>query len=193
MKASLARNVEAIVDLGASAVFAAAVAFAAFALVGGGDVPLGLAAGLLAASASYPLVRMILAAISDRSPAFNIPAFNVGELESAGELLLTDADRLDQELVLTDADRLHDELLLTEADRVSGSASQEPLVLDDILEAIGPDSRVVRLFDRRAMPTPGDLKSKIDSHVDARPVRHDPPDASHELTQALAELRKALR
>jgi hypothetical protein len=65
--------------------------------------------------------------------------------------------------------------------------------LDDIADAIGPDSRVVRLFDRRAMPTAGDLKATIDNHVEARSAGQGFPDASQELSDALAELRKALR
>jgi hypothetical protein len=193
MTAWLARTIEQGIERFASAIFAVAAAFAACAFVGGGDLPLGLAGGLLAASAGYPLCRMILAAISETGPTFGIPAFDVADLDAPGELLLTDADRLHHELVLTDSDRLADELLLTEADRLNAPGPQAPLVLDDILEAIGPDSRVVRLFDRRAMPTPGDLQSRIDSHVEARSATHEPPDAAHELSEALAELRKALR
>jgi len=47
-------------------------------------------------------------------------------------------------------------------------------VLDDILAALNPDSRVVRLFERDAIPT--------------SPV----PDASQALHDALAELRRSL-
>lgn len=192
MNPGLARTIELNVDRGASATFAAAVAFAAFAVIGGGDVPLGLAAGLLAASAAYPMCRMILGAVADRGAAFNIPAFEVAELNVVDELILTEAGRLCDELVLTDADKLCDELLLTESDRWTGS-DEEPLILDDIADAIGPDSRVVRLFDRRAMRTAGDLKATIDNHVEARSAGQGFPDASQELSDALAELRKALR
>src|SRR5437870_5428402 len=62
-----------------------------------------------------------------RKPHFPVPVFDLREVEtfeSGDELLLTDADRLRP---------------------VPGQ--EEPLVLDDILAEIGPDARVVRLFD----------------------------------------------
>jgi hypothetical protein len=79
----------------------------------------------------------------------------------------------------------------------------EPLVLDDILAEIGSDARVVRLFDRNAMPapalTPGQLQSRIADHLaDGGPLSapYNPPatnDASQALSAALAELRRSLR
>src|SRR4249919_2848867 len=95
------------------------------------------------------------------------------------ELLLTEADRLDStdELVLTDDDRLDpNELLLTDAERLDAEPGHL-LLLDDVLAEIGPESRVVRLFDRKAMPTPGQLKSRIDDHLSqGAPAPY--PDAS---------------
>jgi hypothetical protein len=109
---------------------------------------------------------------------------------------LTDADRLarEDELVLTDADRLGpaNELLLTLADRLD-PADDDPLVLDDILAEIGPDARVVRLFDRKAMPTPGQLKTRIDNHLGQESSPATPSDASQALSDALAELKRSLR
>jgi hypothetical protein len=87
------------------------------------------------------------------------------------------------------------ELLLTEAylylpSEACGSASDE-LVLDDVLAEIGPESRVVRLFDPEAMPTPGQLKDRIDRHLhEGGPPGS--PDASQALFDALAELRRSL-
>ena len=86
------------------------------------------------------------------------------------------------ELVLTDGDRLH-----------LFAADDEPLVLDDILAEIGPDSRVVRLFDRAAMPTPGELNERVDRHLGKAADGSSPADASAALHQALAELRRSLR
>ena len=63
-------------------------------------------------------------------------------------------------------------------------------VLDDILAELGPDSRVVRLFDRSAMPTPGQLQSRIDAHQSRSTA---PNDASQQLSEALAQLRRSLR
>jgi hypothetical protein len=83
------------------------------------------------------------------------------------------------------------ELLLTE--RLEPDApDDDELVLDDILAALGPQSRVVRLFDPAAMPTPGQLNQRIERHL----VKDDtaaPADASHALHEALAELRRSLR
>lgn len=63
--------------------------------------------------------------------------------------------------------------LLAEADR-SLAHEEDELVLDDILAALNPDSRVVRLFERDSMPKP-----------------HG-PDASQALHDALADLRRSL-
>jgi len=78
--------------------------------------------------------------------------------------------------------------LLAEADR-SIAQSEDELVLDDILAALNPDSRVVRLFEPGAEPTPGQLQTRIDSHLDHRARSGD---ASRALHQALAELRRSL-
>jgi hypothetical protein len=80
------------------------------------------------------------------------------------------------------------ELLLT-ADDVHGAP--QSLLLDDALAAPDPDSRVVRLFDAAAMPTPGELKARIDRHLAGPPAA--PPDASQALFDALADLRRSLR
>jgi hypothetical protein len=125
------------------------------------------------------------------TPQYDVRVFDVREIETAepDELLLTAADELGDELLLTDADRVGDELLLT--DRVGlVSQADEMLILDDILAELGPDSRVVRLFDRKAMPTPGQLKSRIDHHIGQGPAQSD---ASQALSDALAELRRSLR
>lgn len=148
------------------------------------------AAGVLAALLCFRAMRMV-AADRRRLP---VPVFNVRDIEpELDELFLTDADRIGSaELLLTEADRTNaGELLLTEADRVSRPT--EPLELDDILAELGPDSRVVRLFDPRTMPTAGQLKTRIDDHLG----RGKPPvplsDASQALSEALAELRRSLR
>jgi hypothetical protein len=130
-----------------------------------------------------------------------VPVFDLREFDAfspdelllnetlGGELVLTDT--VNDELLLTE--RLDDELLLTEADRLPVPASGDPLVLDDVLAAIGPDSRVVRLFDRTAMPTPGQLQVRIDDHLGQGSAAADPTDASQALSDALAELKRSLR
>ena len=78
--------------------------------------------------------------------------------------------------------------VLAEADRSLAQAEDE-LVLDDILAALNPDSRVVRLFEPNADPTPGQLQTRIDRHLNQRARSVDASQALHE---ALAELRRWL-
>jgi hypothetical protein len=65
-------------------------------------------------------------------------------------------------------------------------------VLDDILAELGPESRVVRLFDAGQMPTPGQLNARIERHLGEESASTAPPDASQALYDALAELRRSL-
>lgn len=93
-------------------------------------------------------------------------------------------------------DLARDELILTLEQIYAPAEGPEPgdeLLLDDILGALGPDSRVVRLFAQDGMPTPGQLKSSIDRHLQSRRTPPSAPDASNALSDALAELRRSLR
>jgi hypothetical protein len=85
------------------------------------------------------------------------------------------------------------EQLMIEHFAPARAAEEEPLVLDDILAQLGPDSRVVRLFDPDAMPTPGQLKSRIDRHLEPGEGRAEIPDAGQALNDALDELRRSIR
>jgi hypothetical protein len=60
-------------------------------------------------------------------------------------------------------------------------AEDAELLLDDPLDRVNHDSRVVRLFDPRQMPAAGDSPRSVH------------PDASQALSEALAELRRSLR
>lgn len=140
-----------------------------------------------AAIVAHLLCTRALSAFASRGPQFKVRAFDVREIEAlepTGELLLT--ERVADELVLTDDDRVGpaEELVLGDEDRL--------LVLDDVLAEIGPESRVVRLFDRKSMPTAGQLKTKIDDHLRNGSAAAQ-PDASQALSDALAELRRSLR
>jgi hypothetical protein len=130
-----------------------------------------------ALAAAYFLCIRVLRGIAPSAARHPLPDFAPPALERArlGELVLTEADRLD-ELLLTDSDRL--------------PAGGEPLVLDDILAEIGPNSRVVRLFDPSAMPTPGQMRDRIDRHLDEGTAAS--ADDSQALFEALAELRRSL-
>lgn len=88
---------------------------------------------------------------------------------------------------------LPDVLELTDADRWYPETSvEEELVLDRELAHFGTDSRVVRLFAPSAMPTAGELKARIDRHLIGSPPPAA-PDASQDLYDALAQLRRSLR
>jgi len=193
MNVGLAIDIETTAERGASAVFAGAIGFAVYGAFGEAPLQpeLGLGIGV-AAVIAYFLCRSALDAVAERNRSFALRVFDVRDIEPIDdELVLTDAERIDTDLVLTDADRLHPaELVLTDADRMV--RADHPLELNDILHELQPDSRVVRLFDRKAMPTPGQLKARIDTHLDGVPQR-PLSDASQALSDALAELRRSLR
>jgi hypothetical protein len=204
MDARLIDRIEKNVERGASALLAGAVGFAVCMMLRAWIDQSEVAACTVAAVAlAYLLSRRALN-IAGRKPRLAVPVFDLREFDTSdiGELLLTQpmpdelllkgADQHD-ELVLTDAERLGDELVLTQADRVEPAHSGDPLVLNDILAELGPDSRVVRLFDRKTMPTPGQLKSRIDDHLGQGSAPAGASDASQALADALAELRRSLR
>jgi hypothetical protein len=85
--------------------------------------------------------------------------------------------------------RLQD--VLAEASAADMGAGE--LLLDDPLLAAGPGSRVVQLFQPGALPTAGELRARIDRHLDSREGSPDPPvDHSGELFEALASLKRSL-
>jgi len=205
MNAVLIKRIETDMNVTASAMFGGAVSFAVYGWLSA-DFPQPQLAALMAAAglAAFLACNRSLAAAARREPDFALSIFDVREIEilEPEELFLTDADRLEpSELLLTEADQvrstgLDGELVLTEADRLVPAVTQageEPLVLDDILAQIGPGARVVRLFDPKKMPSPGQLKSRIDSHLGERTPPSQSTDASQALSEALAELRRSLR
>jgi hypothetical protein len=194
MNARMIDRIETNVERGAVALLAGAIGYAAYALLGASMAdPQRLACAGGAAAFAGLLCALGMKAAGGRRSHFAVPIFDVRDLDGleTDELLLT--EQLQEELVLTDSDRLGAELVLTDADRLHPTADlEEPLVLDDVLAAVGADARVVRLFDRKAMPTPGQLGSSIDRHLE-RDSRSAHPDAAQALSDALAELRRSLR
>ena len=175
MRGETARQVEAGVDSAAAALLAAAIGFALFKLLPPALGPAWVGAGAaVAAALAFLLCRQTLGRVAGEQSRFCVPIFDVSELAAVAEL---------------------EELLLTEKDRLNpGEAAREdPLVLDDILTEIGAASRVVRLFDPSARPTPGQLKTRIDRHLDGGTPHSPSPDASQALYDALADLRRSLR
>lgn len=161
----------AAIEILAAAIFGGAVGYATHAFLA---LPYSAAFGVIGFLSGGLLLRR-----TADTPHFILPDF-----------AMPDFDEHSDELLLTE--EVKDELVLTEQCRVLQPVESESLILDDILAEIGPESRVVRLFDRKAMPTPGQMRSRIDSHLDHR---RSPPveDASQALSDALAELRRSLR
>lgn len=157
------------VDLASSAIFAAGSGYSVLVLSGS---PAGAAA---VATAAFLIGLTILGRIDD-APRFTMAEFAVEPVEpSEGdalpELLLTELT----ELLLTDAIPAGDELLL-----------------EDRLIRPADDSRVIRLFDPRTLPTAGELHERIERHMQSRDGKAY-PDATSEFHKALADLRTSLR
>ena len=164
MDARHAQRVEGVVDFAAAATLAAAIAYAAAGAIGS-------SAAVVAAAGAFFVPLIGLRQLEGGDQSFSLPPFTLADLPQAE----------------------FDELLLTDADRVEAPDSQaaaDELVLDDVLADLGEDSRVVRLFDASAMPTPGQLRARIDRHLGQAAVAST--DASAALHEALAELRRSL-
>ena len=185
-------RIETSVEQVAAALLGGSVGYAAYRLASEGAQRLFYVAG--ASALAYVLGLFATNAARRGKDRFEIRIFDVRDLNIAepDELLLT--DQVSNELLLTESDRLAAELVLTDADRLplNSVSITEPLVLDDVLAAVGADARVVRLFDRKAMPTPGQLSSSIERHLD-RAASSGHPDAAQALSDALSELRRSLR
>jgi hypothetical protein len=113
-------------------------------------------------------------------PAFALAPIEAGELlpDCPAELLLDNP--IDEPLLLQDV------------------LEEGVLLLDDPLVEAEPGSRVVRLFAASSLPTPGQLKERIDRHLATgtmhavREYEGPAPDASDALYAALSELRRSL-
>ncbi|HWI87856.1 MAG TPA: hypothetical protein VNS11_01235 [Sphingomicrobium sp.] len=189
MRGRRQERIEAAVDHVAAAVLGGAIAYALYQLLGNRLALSQLLAGAaIGGVLTYLLTARTLRGMQAQPQSFDFPVFRMADLELADmpELLLTDQ----AELLLTD----EVELVLTDADRVKPRrTAEEELVLNDILAKLGPDSRVVRLFDPAATPTPGQLQSRIDRYLSEETPASPDSDASKALYDALAELRRSLR
>ena len=175
MNATPIERIQTMIEHAACVLLAAAVAFAAYRGLSRTlpELQLGLCAAFFG-MAAYVLGSRGLFRRSIKRQQFSMPFFEPGGLE------LSEPD----ELVLGEADMLH---------APPQSCDSQLLILDDIVAELGPNSRVVRLFDRGAMPTPGSLKSRVDEHLRQGRSPAPVPDASQALSEALAELRRSLR
>lgn len=182
-----AERIEAAVDRIAATLLAAATAYAFFRLITGVyPEPQLEAFTATAAVIAYLVCARALGKVKPEPRRFDLPAFELPPIQHSefDELLLTEAGEFhDDELVLTDADRFV-------PPEFEGAGE---LVLQDILVELGPNSRVVRLFDPAAMPTPGQLNTRIERHLGEGSSTATAPDASQALYDALTELRRSLR
>ena len=172
--ASGVQRIETLVGAAAAAALAAALGFAVYKVASGFTTPTGVItvatiASIIGFIAGQKLVRLL----EGGAKPFAQPVFDILKIEPV------EIDALDV-------------LELTEADRFV-PVVEEPLMLDDVLAGVSPDSRVVRLFDRAAMPTPGQLQARIDRHLNGGTSQTPSPDASEALFEALADLRRSLR
>ena len=174
MDAGTVIRMERNVDRAASALLAVAAAYAAYSLLMPvSTATVGWAETGGVAAVSYLLSRRLLNTIGPRAAKLPVAVFDVREI---------DAVEANQPA----------ELLLTDVFQPVARATDEALVLDDILAELGPDSRVVRLFDPAAMPTAGQLKARIDRHLAGEASAASASDASAALHEALADLRRSL-
>jgi hypothetical protein len=176
MSARAIERIETTIDTLAATLFAAAMAFAVASLFRGA-LPVSQWGATAAAALiiGYAGCLGVLRKIPAPNQHLALPIFAPSPIEPI---------QLD-ELVLTDADRLYPAA-------APPAEPDEPLVLNDILAELDPDSRVVRLFDPSAMPTPGQLQARIDRHLDEGGSPTAFPDASQALSEALAQLRRSL-
>lgn len=163
-------------ELAPAALFNFAVAFAvASALDRAGLGAISAGAAVAAGLAAFLLAWNCLRRFGRAARGFAIAEFKAPPVES---------DSCDGELLLTDA---------VAPAPVRQQPSEGELLLDDILESIGPDSRVVRLFQPRGSPTAGELQTRIERHLRCGQASDLPPDATEALHEALAALRQSLR
>jgi hypothetical protein len=159
-----ADSVERAADVAASACLAAAAGFAV-----SGLAPAAGPVAWFAAAAAFTIVHHGLRQVGDGERQYPLPAFSPPAFPPP---------------VLSQAP-------IAPVEEARPEAGE--LLLDDRLAAAGPDARVVRLFDPRRMAGAGDTGARaVRRHQAGRPAPAS-RDASRELSQALAELRRSLR
>ena len=160
-----------------AAIFGAAVGFATAIWTG---LPSFDVTPVASGGAAFGAAWLGLYTFGSRGRAFQLSDFEEPQVEfersPVGELL-DEADVVGIVERLSAAPPLHED------------PKPEELELDDELPAIEPDSRVVQLF--QSTDTAGEMQARIDRHL--RAPRQAPPDATQELHDALAALRRSLR
>jgi hypothetical protein len=172
-----------LVEMGGASAFALAAGFAAFkAAPTFGFAPAAAMLGSGAGSLAIGLLTMRAAGPDPRVHA--LPEFIVEPIETPDILELT---------------QLAEEPLVLDTVYEEASVDDLALLLEDALPQADPDSRVVQLFAVQPLPTPGQLKERIDRHLAvgsmhvAREFEGPAPDAADALFAALSELKRSLR
>lgn len=160
----------------------------------GGASALGLAAGFSALAAApslglAPAASMVFAAAGGF--ALGLAAMRAVRPEARSHALPALAvPSLEEEPLLLE-DVVAEPLLL---DQIFEDCA---LLLEDRLAEPEADSRVVHLFAALPMPTPGELRDRIDRHLAGAqrvpPPGRPPPDATQALFAALDDLKRSLR
>jgi hypothetical protein len=188
-----AERIEKRVDRGASALLAAACGYTAFSwLRFSANQPLRAAATAMAAVVAYFLSVRLLGAVKPAVRKVPVPIFDVRNVEPVEAEEAEAAEPL-KASALSECITAKETSVEETSGESAPRANPEALILDDILAALGPDSRVVRLFDPKSMPTAGELQARIDQHLDGDATSAQTSDASQALHDALAELRRSIR
>lgn len=145
---------------------AAAIMFAAAAAFAGGAL-LGPQMAAAGGVVGFGLALLFLRSVQPRAAGYRIPAFEPVDWSTLGDPL---------------EEPFH-------------GPEEEVLLLEDVL-AVAHDSRVVQLFPSPSLPSPGELKARIDAHLSGKSLAAEviqlPVDASAALRDALADLRRSL-
>lgn len=158
-----------------AAIFGSAVGFAVAAFLAR---PLFDPTPMAAGAAAFGGVWLALAKFASPKPQFAIPDFErtePGYEPSALQELLEQADVVG---------------IVEQLGAPSQGVPAEELILEDVLSSVESDSRVVRLFE--PADTAGEMHARIEDHLRSS-SRQSPPDATQELHDALAALRRSLR
>ena len=161
-------------EIAPAAIFGSATAFSAAIFLG---VPHFEMTPIAAGAAAFGGVWLGLNKFGSRGRVLPLPEFEQPRLElSPVSELLEQADVV----------AIVEQLGAPPAER----EFEEELVLEDVLEAIESDSRVVRLFEPN--DTAGEMQARIERHLHS--ARHQAQaNAAQELHEALAALRRSLR
>jgi hypothetical protein len=178
-EAQTAARFDWVVELAGALAPGVAAGFAALKLAPSWGVAPGITMTAVGA-AGFGFGLLFMRMVRGESAEHALAAFTVVPIEADADHELLLDQPAEQPLLLTDM-------------------VEEAFLLDDPLIEAEPDSRVVQLFASHPIPTPGQLKDRIDRHLagaarsSGEPLSVPRPDASGALYAALDDLRRSLR